>query len=325
MIGRVGLLGIGCALTIAASSAVFGQDEGEAQSTDSAATITVPAVQRDSLVPFTAQIKVDTPAPVDYGDDIVFSVWITPSTGLEMNQVRIHPKGALATIYKHSEIVNTNPVANEKPVLATVNGVPCRLDVLNRPANIPFVATCRLTSMAQGWHRWFDANTLIVPGEGEVEAEIVLQVGTETATYYERKTLPFTSPNSAVITGGFCGALLWALFLALSRPMGRRRELSLASWREVWNAFNSGLPHHLINLILATWDVLRASLLGSFVAMVLIIAAQSTEGFEPPISVHIQDFWGGLMIGILSVPLAKWIREKFGAPVVKTSDEAPAA
>ena len=41
--------------------------------------------------------------------------------------------------------------------------------------------------------------------------------------------------------------------------------------------------------------------------------AQSTDGMDPPISIRIQDFWGGVVVGLLSIPLSRWIGDQISA------------
>lgn len=264
--------------------------------------------------PFTARIAIDSSTPINYGDDVVVSIWITPSNGIEMQDVRLQPKGALASIYRSSERAPSDPLAPGKSESATIAGVPCRNDLLNRPAGVPFVVSCRLTSYYSGWQRWFDTDALIGSGKQQIEAQIVLQQGVDgQAIYYESAYVDFVSPKSAVILGGFFGALLWAFFLTISQPAPATQPVQVKNWREIFTRANGAMPQAALSASQGIWRILRSSLLGCAVALVLIVMAQSTEGFEPPISVRIQDFWGGMMVGILSVPLAKWIRDKLGA------------
>ncbi len=264
--------------------------------------------------PFSARISIDSTTPIDYGDDVVVSIWITPSQGIDMKDVRLHPKGALASIYQAAELVPKDPLAPEKGGKTMVAGVPCRNDFLNRPAGVPFVVSCRLTNDYSDWLGWFDTDTLIGSGKQQIEVEIVLQKGVDgRVTYYESSNIDFASPKSAVIIGGFFGALLWAFFLTISRSAPTAVPAPVKSWREVFTRASRESPQAFVGVGRGLWLIMRSSLLGSAVALVLIVMAQTTEGFEPPISVRIQDFWGGMMVGILSVPLAKWIREKLGA------------
>jgi hypothetical protein len=276
----------------------------------------VPPVAAVAARPFTARIAIDSITPINYGDDVVVSIWITPAEGIDMEDVRLHPKGALASIYRAAERAAKDPLAPVKSGDTMIAGVQCRNDLLNRPAGVPFVVSCRLTRDAPGWQGWFDTDTLIGSGKQQIEAEIVLQKGDDgKVIYYESADIDFVSPKSAVILGGFFGALLWVLFLTISQPAPTTAPVPFKSWREVFARANREMPQAVVRVGQGLWRIVRSALLGSAVALVLIVMAQTTEGFDPPISVRIQDFWGGMMVGLLSVPLAKWIREKLGAAV----------
>jgi hypothetical protein len=296
------------------TEALSGDDsaEGEPDSNEADAPPAAAVVAR----PFTARIAVDSSTPVNYGDDVVVSIWITPAEGIDMQDVRLHPKGALASIYRAAERAPEDPLTPAKAGDTMIAGVPCRNDLLNRPAGVPFVVSCRLTRNVSDWRGWFDADTLIGSGKQQIEAEIVLQKGVDgKVIYYESADIDFVSPKSAVILGGFFGALLWVLFLTISQPAPTAAPVPVKSWREVFARANREMPQAFVHAGRGLWRIVRSALLGSAVALVLIVMAQTTEGFDPPISVRIQDFWGGMMVGILSVPLAKWLREKLGAAV----------
>lgn len=297
--------------------AAHAQESDNALQPDNVATPVEPLVDgTDPGKPFTARLAIDSRTPVDYGDNVVISVWITPHEILEVKDVRIHPKGDLTTIYQSTE--RLSPDLSDKklyPRGELISGASCRTELTSRPAGVPFVATCQLTNLRSGLLRWFDVSALLGSGRQQVEIEINLQDGTDTSTYFEFGGVDFVSPKSAVILGGFFGALLWVLFLNMSAPLGTFPLTPIASWKDMFARGMKALPHRSLVFIRKTWLVLRSALLGGATALVLIVMANTTEGFEPPISIRIQDFWGGMMVGLLSVQLSKWIRAKLATIV----------
>jgi hypothetical protein len=290
------------ALAWAQDQPILKNDSG----TDGANAATDEATLVAAGKPFTARISIDSHTPVAYGDDVIISVWITPREDLDLQYVRLHPKGELTDIYKSQDLVPSTD-ANEAPT--QVSGANCRVSSQGHPKGEPFVAICQLTNLRTGWLRWTDWNTLVDSGRQQVEVEIGLQNGVDaTAVYYEFATLDFVSPKVAVVLGGFFGAFLYTLIALCMVPVGDPPLIK--GWRDMIRRSWAQLPQTLLSLLYFLWRVARSSLLGGVTAMVLIILAKSSEGFEPPISLHIQDFWGGLLIGLLSVHLSKWVKDK---------------
>lgn len=108
-------------------------------------------------------------------------------------------------------------------------------------------------------------------------------------------------PKVAVAYGGFFGAFLLGLFLLLRERVQRNPPTKLpdANWKAVstyvWNGTN------------AVIRLLQQAFTGGTVALVIILIARASEGVQPPISVTVQDFWGGTLIGLFSVPLSDWL------------------
>jgi len=59
-------------------------------------------------------------------------------------------------------------------------------------------------------------------------------------------------------------------------------------------------------------DAARSGLLGGLCAIILILVAGISEGGQPPIAISIEDFWGGVIVGLFSLPIATWIVDKVG-------------
>jgi hypothetical protein len=256
---------------------------------------------------FSAKIEIDTRQPVSYGSDVNISVWITPVDSMRLNQVRIHPKGMLAAIYRSTEEIPKD--LREEGGDSIAQGVSCKVSEQSPRPGIPFVATCELESLENGWNQWFDPAVLIDSGRQRFEVEISLQDGPGAiTTYHEIGTVEFVSPKAAVVLGGFIGALILSFLTFVARPTGSAPVLT--SWREFGDRLWKASPQNTASLGFAAWDIIRRALLGGVTATVLIILAKSSEGFEAPISLQIQDFWGGLLVGLVSVNLANWVLKK---------------
>lgn len=256
--------------------------------------------------PFVARISIDSHTPVAYGDDVIISVWITPREDLDLQYVRLHPKGDLAAIYKSTDQL---PLIDPKDTPVKVSGANCRVGTQGFPKGEPFVAVCELTNLSSGWRRWLDRRGLISSGRQQVEIEIGLQNGPdETSTYYEFASLDFVSPKLAVVLGGFFGAFVFSLITFCVTPVGDPPRVG--GWKDLWSRGTGHAPQVLVSTGYFFWRFLHSSLLGGVTAMVLIILAKSSQGLEPPISLNIQDFWGGMLVGLLSVHLSRWVMKK---------------
>jgi len=259
-------------------------------------------MKNQAVKPFTATVTIDSPTPVVVGDDIIVSVRVMANAGIDIHQVNISLKGAMAAIY---------PGANGK----NEGAGKCTMGQGNLDAGRAAIINCRLSSPSSGMRKWFRVDSMIDTQNAQVEIEIKLKEGIEegivtTQNHYEYIGISFVSPKTHVIAGGFFGAILWALFLTLTaQPVASERK-PVAGWRSLRNRAFARLPDRFAALGFGTARVIQRAIIGSITALVLIVLAKSTEGFEPPISIRIQDFWGGMMIGILSTPLAKWLREK---------------
>ncbi|MGH8051275.1 MAG: hypothetical protein ACREPB_11500 [Arenimonas sp.] len=196
----------------------------------------------------------------------------------------------------------------------TIPGTECRASVQNARAGIPFVATCRLTGFSNGLGRVFNWNAVLLSGDRQqFEVEVVTREGVRgTATYYEFGAVDFVSPMLSVILGGLLGAGLWTLFLPISVPFPTIAPQQIDSWKTLWSRALDAIPQLVLRWITFGTSFMRSTLLGGATALVLIILAKTTEGLDTPIALQVQDLWGGLLVGIFSTPLSKWIRKKVG-------------
>jgi hypothetical protein len=298
----------------AASAKQDGKDEGyqESEAQDSEDSHLSPATPA-----FKARIEIDNKQPVSYGDDVHISVWITPHKNLDVDHVRLHPKGNLLTLYHSTEEVRQELSGAQR--VTVEQGIPCRTRELNHRAGVPFVVSCGMDSLQNGWKQWFDQNSLLDSGRQRFEIEIALEEGPGAVTrYYEVGSIEFVSPKAAVVLGGFFGALVLSLLTFVSKPIGDPPKLG--SWKEIAVRLRKTSPQRFASLGFGALDVLRKALLGGVTAMVLIILAKSSEGFEAPVSLRIQDFWGGLLVGLISGQLANWVMNKI-ASLIQPANE----
>lgn len=288
--------------------------------------------------PFSATLKIETPKPIGYDDEIVVSVRVVPNRNFYLRDVILSAQGPLADRY---------PPPGAVPAQVCAFGGPAAQD-LGKELEV----TCRLRPyQSDAKKKWWNDENLLDPKQLRLQVEFQVNVRpNQNVAYFVYGDTEVVSPKSHVVLGGFLGAALWAVFLALSplsagatAPAGSKAGPLPAStepgesqtppkaenprslpdslpaatpglssdWSQFRNRLLRELPPAALNLLALSWTVVRQAAVGGLTALVLIVVAKGTEGMQPPISIRIQDFWGGLMIGILSAPLAKWLRAKF--------------
>lgn len=121
-----------------------------------------------------------------------------------------------------------------------------------------------------------------------------------------RQPVSMLSSPLAVVTGGILGALLLTLFTHLSPLLRTQPE-------------NTGKTAGAL-----LWSMLVSSLMGAILAMMIIAITRATASATLPVAIKVDDFVGGLMVGMLSHVLIPWLAEKLKAPVTKESGQAQA-
>lgn len=116
-------------------------------------------------------------------------------------------------------------------------------------------------------------------------------------------------PLVAVFYGGIAGALMLAVFRGLApfrHGVPRRPLVMPGSWREFW--------HGLVPRAFAVARVLALSfawgVLGGISAIMIIILTKASTGELSPIQVEINDFVGGVLVGLLSFPVVNWLEKR---------------
>lgn len=104
----------------------------------------------------------------------------------------------------------------------------------------------------------------------------------------EERALEFRPSLVAPLSGVVVGVILVALFMGLRKPEARFR-------------------------VVKTWLPTIGGVTGSglIAGMILVIVLNQTDAQQLPVTVSINDFWGGAFLGLLSYKLADWIDKKF--------------
>ncbi len=200
------------------------------------------------------------------------------------------------------------------------SGLECEHDAnVSGDAGTTLIVTCPLDAPG-GRSLWRPNTWLLAPGPQQILFKVTatdLQSsdggaedganGDNNLIYYEEIPITFRSPLGAIFLGGLTGALLLALFTAVRAGIGKpylRVEVKETSeLKEIARKFGIWI----LNLFPQTWKMLLETVMGGICAIILILLAQGTEGLNPPISIKIQDFWGGVVTGLFSIPLSQWI------------------
>jgi hypothetical protein len=245
---------------------------------------------------FTVSVVGAASGTLAYGDPIVLTVRITPIQQLVFSDVDLIPLGDLAAIYGPLR----DRQGNDRATCA-IEG-PARVD-----AGATVVATCQLVAV-EGRGLWRPATWLLAPGRQQVSVKIpVVGDAAEPIPYYEEVPITFRAPLAAIFQGGLAGALLLALFTAVKeRANAPIVPLAVKDWESFVDATRLFVGW-LLSLLPRIWRMLLQTVMGGICAVILILLAQGTEGLSPPISIKIQDFWGGVVIGLFSIPLSRWI------------------
>lgn len=142
-----------------------------------------------------------------------------------------------------------------------------------------------------------------------LHAEVNYRQSDKTYTASFATRIAIIPPIVAVFYGGMVGALLLALFRALApfhgalltmagRAQFSRRELLQSLYQKASLVFR-------VLLITFAWVVL-----GGVCAIMIIILTKASTGELSPIKVEINDFIGGVLVGLLSFPVVSWLQKR---------------
>jgi len=94
----------------------------------------------------------------------------------------------------------------------------------------------------------------------------------------------------SVFYGGLSGAAMFCLFRALSRIIESQVTLAL--------------------MLIGAVRIVARTLQGGLVAIMVILLSKVSTGAQAPITISIADFQGGVIAGLLSQPLVRWLKER---------------
>lgn len=142
---------------------------------------------------------------------------------------------------------------------------------------------------------FFETRTLLfTPGEYVVSAEVeyVEPPDASPQSMYTTYQLSLKPPLSAVLRGGVLGALLLAIFVPAYRVLhGRTAEATRA---------RSALQQAATFLVA-----------GSVVSIIAILLLQRVGGLELPVNVAVNDYLGGVIIGLFSYKIGDVLFQQF--------------
>lgn len=247
--------------------------------------------------PYGATIEVQNAGLIAYGDPIFISVRITPLDDLNIESISLLPQGQLAGLYG-SEVKDKNGEPTSK--------WPCAVGILFRPKGVPFSVSCEIRPVF-GLRDYLDPRVILLPSSKHKILVRVTQVeGAEPVEHFEEVFADVMPTKASVMVGALIGALVLSIFFATYRDP----SAPALTWKEFFP--------RLVSLPLKVIDAIRSAVLAAICALILILLADVSEGGQPPISLHVQDFWGGVIVGLFSVPLARWIATR-----LTTADNAP--
>lgn len=155
---------------------------------------------------------------------------------------------------------------------------------------------------SQRWQRYFHTTQAY-----EVMVNATWADNSQAAT---RQPVAMLTSPAAVICGGILGALLLTLFTRLY-PLLRAQPKDIEETTK--------------DLV---WSMFASCLMGAILAMLIIAITRATSSITLPVAIKVEDFVGGLMVGMFSHVLAPWLAEKLsvpGAPTKTTSASTGAA
>ncbi len=148
----------------------------------------------------------------------------------------------------------------------------------------------------------FSADTLFfLPGEYPVVAIVKYRLavqGKPQQTEQVETKLTLDPPLSSLMVGGVLGSLLLVLFIAAHRCLQILRAEGLPKrTRDRWLAFPLRLASQ--------------ALFGAIVAIITIVLIQRVADLELPIRIEVNDFLGGIIIGLFSAKLGEALHKQF--------------
>ena len=266
-----------------------------------------PDGEERSEKPYTAVIDVQSTGPITYLDPLFVSIRVTPLRSIDVEDIFVLPLGALKKLYEAGLDTSLPEPARR-----------CRFGANAGAAKRSFVATCELGDLVGPRAQLLNPVVALPPSRQKLAIEIQVRQDGGLVSYYDEAFVDLAPPRIGIVYGGFVGSLLLAVFTALraflDRPAGER--VGPLAWTRAT----------IVGSARAFWRTVAMSLVGGICALLVILLTQVTEGLEPPISIHVQDFWGGVVVGLFSIPMSAWLadRMRLGTSPRTADADAPA-
>lgn len=104
----------------------------------------------------------------------------------------------------------------------------------------------------------------------------------------------------APLSGVLVGTMLIAVFIAI-RAAKKEWEKPAVRGKARLRDISLGFA----------WTAVRVTVVGVISGMILVVVLNQTDTAQLPVTVTINDFWGGAFLGLLAYKLADWLEEKF--------------
>lgn len=121
---------------------------------------------------------------------------------------------------------------------------------------------------------------------------ITYSLAADPFVYSDTVMLPVGVPYYSVFLGGIFGAVLLVAVLSASRAIRQRHKSTDVA---------TDLPE--VNLRQAVLFAIR----GGLVSVCVIFISKAVSGPTIPVSIDIRDFYGGVIVGLFSIPISEWI------------------
>lgn len=116
-------------------------------------------------------------------------------------------------------------------------------------------------------------------------------------------------PEAHVIFGAAGGVLLLTLFLALRSELSK--PTSAVQMRLAWDQVPLPKRRALVwGCLYWVKRIFVGFAGGAITAILILVLANGTKGLAAPIIITIDDFWGGLAVGIFSIPISRWLAKR---------------
>lgn len=245
-----------------------------------------------------------------YGESISFSFLVTPARDVMWREFSFVPLGRMADLYETGS-GNCKPPGDSSEAGQT-SRIDCSLKVSSSGIGWWESHTLRAGSRRFSFTVSFALNESRDDQTGDGVAheknDDLLSV-----LIVERE---FSSGFFSVFLGGLSGAFLLALFLSLydHLPAVGRRISESEGGEEPSGVKGFSGPRGF-----AIWSSLKdvgsfvfrvasLAIVGGICSILLVVLVESLGSASAPVAVEVRDFWGGLVVGFMAIPVARWLR-----------------